>query len=205
MHFYKASLLASVCAFECELSVCLSNSASLFLCEFDFFFSTGMCSKKKGRVLLQSNAIPAVQTSSLLYDSTLLSCLLQALKHVCRRFSAASRRVKVCHCSCVSKCSHPCMLICEKKVPQASNTDWSADKKVITHVICKWMCILEVTPTVCQSIWVSSLVAADCINLTLLPPQQLPLVNVAVQQLRMSGGVQYPHLTACVLAEGDVG
>lgn len=53
--------------------------------------------------------------------------------------------------------------------------------------------------------YVSSLVAAYCINHTLSPPQQLPLVNVAVQQLRPRGGVRNRVLTASVLAEGNVG
>ncbi len=49
-------------------------------------------------------------------------------------------------------------------------------------------------PAICLKIrlyiYVSSLVAAYCINHTLSPPQQLPLVNVAVQQLRFRGGVR---------------
>lgn len=69
-----------------------------------------------------------------------------------------------------------------------------ANKMAIAHIFIMRMCILKVTPTICLSIclfiYVSSLVAAYCINHALSPPQQLPLVNVALQQLRTRGGVR---------------
>ena len=59
--------------------------------------------------------------------------------------------------------------------------------------------------SICLFIYVSALVAASRITHTLSAPRQLPLVSVALQQLRAKGRSAQSRLTAVVLAEGDTG